>query len=106
MKFFENDLDTFFNTEEFAEWAWYNGDQIREKIKVIFKQNFEAIVLQETPVEGYGLVAYCKTSDVKTEYWEVLQDQTLTIPADDGTVYTIIGVHHTNFGITKLRVRE
>jgi len=85
------DLDTFFNTDEFAVNATINS----ETVNGVFDNEY----IEDIEVSGTSPVFTCKTSDVN----DVSQDDPVTI---DGTGYHVVSIEPDGTGITKLVLEE
>lgn len=91
-----DDLDTFFNSSDFAVDATLNGDTT---ITVIFDDDYDLIAAGEAGIGGSEPMVKCKTSDV--------QGVELLTLAINGTVYNIAGPPEPDgTGITILKLEE
>jgi hypothetical protein len=90
-----NDLDIFFNSEEFAVDVTYNAATIQG----IFDAEFSSAVEGEMGVESTVPQVLLKTSDVPS----VAHNETMTI---NSVVYKVIGIQPDGTGMTLILLSE
>jgi ribosomal protein S8E len=93
MSFLEDDLDVFFNLNEFARAGTLSGGSI---IDVIFDRNPEVALAM---MDGAKIIVQAKTSDVSL----LVADDTLTIA---GQLYYIVKNEPDGTGVNFLTLSE
>lgn len=88
----DDDLSTFYSTDDFAVAATLTHDGVSTSINVLFSNPFRAMNPETGALETTAPMARCKTSDVSAS----VQGDTLAIA---GTTYYVIGIQPGEDGL-------